>query len=199
MAALGELWQGGGKGYESLVMVTLGTGVGAGVIVNRKMVSGAFGAGGEIGHMPVAEPEDEPDACGCGKRGCLEQYASANGIARMAKKYASAHPETALGKFSNITSKDVFDLAAAGDKDAGIIVEQFGKTLGRALAAVSSVVDPEAYVIGGGVSKAGSVVTDVVAKYYREYAFHASRGTAFSLATLGNDAGMYGAAYLLRS
>ncbi len=199
VAALGEMWKGGGSGYKSLVVVTLGTGVGGGVIINGEMIYGKGGAAGEIGHIPVTEPEEAIGICGCGKRGCLEQYVSANGIANVSSLYINEHPdeETSLRELSILTCKDVFDAAKAGDRVACKMVDTFGRTLGRALAAVGCVVDVEAFVIGGGVSKAGSIVTDMVSKYYREYAFHASADAEFTLATLGNNAGIYGGAYMV--
>ncbi len=193
VAALGEMWMGGGKGYRDMVMVTLGTGVGGGVILDGKIVPGFNGAAGEIGHIPVRD--DEPEACGCGKHGCLEQYASANGVARMANLYLMEHKcDSALRGVAaeDMTSKEVFDAAKAGDKAALQIVDDFGRILGRALAQISCVINPQAFVLGGGMAKAGDMVTDVVRKYYVQYAFHAARGTLFKLATLGNDAGIYG-------
>lgn len=193
VAALGEMWMGGGKGYENLVMVTLGTGVGGGVILNGKIVPGFNGAAGEIGHMPVRD--DEPEACGCGKHGCLEQYTSANGVAHMAKRYLKEHKEKTLLreiKANEITSKDVFDATKNQDTVALQLVDDFGRTLGKALAQIACVINPQAFVIGGGMAKAGEIVTEVIRKYYVEYAFHASRGTLFKLATLGNNAGIYG-------
>ena len=190
-AALGEMWKGGGKGYSNVVMVTLGTGVGGGVIINGKIFSGAFGASGELGHMLVNP--DETVLCGCGKKGHLEQYTSANGVARLAKKHLEASDEdSCLRREENVTSKAVCDGAKAGDKMCIEIMEEFGSILGRGLALVSCVVDPEIYVIGGGMSKAGPMVIDYVQKYYVEAAFHASTSTRFALAELGNDAGMYG-------
>ncbi len=193
VAALGEMWMGGGKGYENLVMVTLGTGVGGGVILNGKIVPGFNGAAGEIGHMPARD--DEPEACGCGKHGCLEQYTSANGVAHMAKKYLKEHKDKTLLreiKVNEITSKDVFDAAKNQDTVALQLVDDFGRTLGKALAQIACVINPQTFVIGGGMAKAGEIVTEVIRKYYVEYAFHASRGTLFKLATLGNNAGIYG-------
>ena len=164
-AALGEMWKGGGKGYSNVVMVTLGTGVGGGVIINGKIFSGAFGASGELGHMLVNP--DETVLCGCGKKGHLEQYTSANGVARLAKKHLEASDEdSCLRREENVTSKAVCDGAKAGDKMCIEIMEEFGSILGRGLALVSCVVDPEIYVIGGGMSKAGPMVIDYVQKYY---------------------------------
>lgn len=191
VAALGEMWQGGGKGHRNVVMVTLGTGVGGGIIVDGKIVAGSHGAGGEIGHMMVDESETE--TCGCGKRGCLEQYASATGVVRLAKrKLSSINEETSLKKYQHLSAKNVFDEAKAGDKIAVEIVETMADILGTALAGIACVVDPEVFVIGGGVSKAGNIVTDNVKKYYSKKTFHACKDAEFALAKLGNDAGMYG-------
>ena len=196
VAALGEMWQGGGKGHRNVVMVTLGTGVGGGIIVDGKIVAGSHGAGGEIGHIMVDETETE--TCGCGKRGCLEQYASATGVVRLAKrKLAATEEETPLRKLQHISAKSVFDEAKAGDKVAGEVVEQMADILGTALAGIACVVDPEVFVIGGGVSKAGSIVTDSVKKYFMEKTFHACKDAEFALAKLGNDAGMYGCVQMI--
>ena len=196
VAALGEMWQGGGRGYANIVMVTLGTGVGGGVIVNGRIVSGAFGAGGEIGHIKVRD--DEPEACGCGKHGCLEQYASATGIVRLAEQYLASHDaKTVLTDAPAITSKVIFDAARNGDAVSIELVDTLGRYLGTALSYIACVVDPEAFVIGGGVSKAGEILLDTIRRHYRENAFHASRGTKFALAELENEAGMYGAVKLV--
>lgn len=193
MASLGEMWQGGGKGYQSIVMVTLGTGVGGGIIINGKMLSGTNGAGGEIGHICVNDNETE--VCGCGKKGCLEQYTSATGITRMAERtLTNTDRASKLRTVQYISAKEIFDAAKEGDELAMELVENHGRTLGKALASVSCVCDPEAFVIGGGVSKAGDILLETTAKYYQQYAFHASKGTKFVLATLGNDAGIYGCA-----
>ncbi len=191
VAALGEMYQGGGKGYSNVVMVTLGTGVGGGIILNGKILSGTHGAAGEIGHFPVNDEETE--CCGCGKKGCLEQYASANGIARVARqRLAATEDETVLRSLETVTSKDIFDAAKEGDAFSLQLVDDLGRMIGKACANIAIVVDPEIFVIGGGVSKAGAILTDVIEKYYKEYAFHASRETRISLATLGNDAGIFG-------
>lgn len=196
VAALGEMWQGGGKGYQNVVMVTLGTGVGGGIIVGGKVISGAHGYGGEIGHMPVNIHETE--YCNCGKRGCLEQYASATGIVRMVKK-ALEHCEedTVLKKVDTLTAKEVLDAAKFGDAFALKQVDAFAKRLGRGLAFVSCVTDPDIFVIGGGVSKAGSIVIDTVQKHFKENVFGKQKDTKFGLAILGNDAGIYGCAKLI--
>ncbi len=197
VAALGEMWQGGGKGYQDIVMVTLGTGVGAGVIINGKILAGINGAAGELGHMPMVD--DEPDVCGCGKHGCLEQYTSANGIVRITKRYFAEHPKakSSLKEMESFTSKEIFDEARNGDAVALNMVSEVGAMLGKALASVACVLNPEAFVIGGGMSKAGAILIDAVRKEFRRYAFHASRETEFKLAELGNHAGMYGGVRML--
>ena len=198
VAALGEMWKGGGKGHESSVMVTLGTGVGGGVIIDGHILAGANGAAGEIGHMPVNRHETE--CCGCGKKGCLEQYASATGIARMARqKLAQTERETMLRDIPDVTAKDVFDAAKNGDAVGLELVEELGERLGTALARIGAVCNPEAFVIGGGVSKAGTILTDVITKYYHEVAFHAMTDTPIVLAELGNDAGIYGGVRMVLS
>ncbi len=193
MAALGEYWQGGGKDYQNVVMVTLGTGVGGGIIINGKIVAGVNGAGGEIGHMTI--DLNEQDACNCGKKGCLEQYASATGIVRLANRALQASDKPSkLREVKYISAKEIFDAAKSGDDIALDLVEEHGKRLGYALANVACVVDVDAFVIGGGVSRAGQILIDTTKKYFQQYAFHACRNTVFELATLGNDAGMFGGA-----
>ena len=196
VAALGEMWLGAGKGQKNMIMVTLGTGVGGGVIVNGHPLGGAHGAGGEIGHLCVNYEETEH--CGCGKTGCLEQYASATGIARLAKKRLAADDAaSSLRDKKEISAKTVFDALKDGDKVAEEIVEEFGVYLGHAMANLAAVVDPSVIVIGGGVSKAGEILLDYVEKNFQEKAFFANKNTEFVLATLGNDAGICGAAKLI--
>lgn len=191
VAALGEMWQGGAKGCSDVIMVTLGTGVGGGIIVGGKIIDGADGAGGEIGHITVNNDEIEP--CNCGQYGCLEQYASATGIVRMAKrKLAKTNDETSLRKIEDLTAKAIFDEAKNGDEVAKSLVDELGRILGSALSNIACVVNPEVIVIGGGVSKAGQILIDTIQKYYIETSFHACRETKFALASIGNDAGMYG-------
>ncbi len=198
VAALGEMWQGGGKGYENIIMVTLGTGVGGGVIVGGCVVAGSNGAGGEIGHI-IVNPT-ETDQCGCGGHGHLEQYASATGIVRMAKKLLSEQAqESVLRKYENLTAKDVFDTAKNGDSVAMELVEELGQYLALALSHVAAVVDPQIFVIGGGVSKAGAILIDVIRKYYNKNILSALSNKEFRLAELGNDAGIYGCAKLILS
>lgn len=196
VAALGELWQGGAKGCKDAVMVTLGTGVGGGVIIDGKIVAGFHGAGGEIGHITVNP--DEIEACNCGQYGCLEQYASATGIVRMAKrKLAKTDDATVLRNYDPLTAKDIFDEAKNGDEVAKELVDELGEILGGALSNLACVVNPEAIVIGGGVSKAGAILIDTVQEHFKENAFYALKETRFELATLGNDAGMYGCMAML--
>lgn len=195
VAALGEMWKGGGQGYRHLVVATLGTGVGGGIIIDGKILNGFGGAAGEIGHIHVQDGEEA--TCGCGNKGCLEQYASATGIVRLAeRKLASTTTETKL-KAGSVSAKDVWDAVKEGDLVAQSIAEEFGQYLGKGLAAITAVTNPEVIVIGGGVSKAGEVLIEYVQKYYKEYVFPGSRETKFALATLGNDAGIFGAAKLV--
>ncbi len=195
VAALGEMWRGGGQGYDNMVAVTLGTGVGGGIIVDGKILTGAKGAGGEIGHILVEEQETE--VCGCGKTGCLEQYASATGVVRLANRRLAKDDKASVLRGKKISAKDVWDAVKAGDELAVEVAKQFGEYLGKGLAAVACVVNPDIFVIGGGVSKAGDVLMDYMVEPYKKYVFHGSRETKFALATLGNDAGIYGAAKLV--
>ncbi len=195
VAALGEMWKGGGQGYRNLVLVTLGTGVGGGILVNGEILNGATGAGGEIGHIHIQDGEE--DACGCGNHGCLEQYASATGIVRLANRILNATDEDSVLRQGKVSAKTVFDAVKAGDQVAVQIAEAFGDYLGKGLAAITGVVNPEAFVIGGGVSKAGDILFSFIEKNYRKYVFHGSRNARFTLATLGNDAGICGAAKLI--
>ena len=192
VAAMGECWKGGGQGCDNMVFATLGTGVGGGIVVGGKVIHGTHGAGGEIGHLVLNRNETE--ACGCGKRGCVEQYCSATGIVRLARKHlAAVESSSSLRTLENLTCKDVFDAGAAGDAVALEILEQVYSYLGEFLANVCCVLDPEVVVLGGGVSKAGKPLIDGVRKYYQKFVFHATRNTRFELASLGNDAGAYGA------
>lgn len=195
VAALGEQWMGGGKGYSNSVMITLGTGVGGGIILNSKIIEGAHGAGGEIGHIHMID--DEKDACGCGNHGCLEQYASAPGIVRMTKKKLSAcNTSSSLRNIQDLTCKDVFDAAKSNDAIACEIVDETAHMLGTACAHIACIVDPDVFVFGGGVSKAGNILIDAIRKHYVPLTFQACRQAELTLATLGNDAGIYGAVKL---
>jgi len=192
VAALGECWKGGGQGCRNMVLVTLGTGVGGGMVIDGKVVYGAHGSAGEIGHLVLER--DETEKCNCGKRGCAEQYCSATGIVRLAKKrLALDNSPSALRNIENLTCKDIFDAGNAGDSLALEVLDQVYRYLGLLLANVCNVFDPEVVVLGGGVSKAGKPLLDGAQRYFGEYVFHSIRTVRFAQAVLGNDAGAYGA------
>ena len=195
VAALGEMWRGGGRGYKNMVAVTLGTGVGGGIIIGGKIVSGSTGAGGEIGHIHLED--EEPAACGCGGHGCLEQYASATGVVRIAKKKLAFSDTASVLRDKEITAKDIWDAVKEGDELAIEVAKVYGEYLGKGLAAVANVVNPDIFVIGGGVSKAGEVLIDYMKPYFEKYVFPGAKNAKFALAVLGNDAGIYGAAKLV--
>ena len=196
VAALGEIWMGAAKGCSSAVMVTLGTGVGGGVIVNNHVIDGTHGAGGEIGHLTVNRHETA--VCGCGKKGCLEQYSSATGVVRCMKKLLDENPDTpCVLRGTDFMAKDVFDAARSGDALAAREVDEMADTLGMALASIAATVDPEAFLVGGGVSRAGEVLFTPLTKHFKEYAFRSCRETPIKQASLGNDAGIYGAVRLI--
>ena len=196
VAALGDAWKGAAAGAKNVILVTLGTGVGGGIILDGKIVAGVHGAGGEIGHANIDHAEEEK--CNCGNSGCLEQYTSATGIVRVAKRTLAATEEkTVLRDFPNLSAKNVLDAYKDGDKVAADVMNQVGDKLGGALSTFACVTDPEAIVIGGGVSKAGQPLIDCIQKYYKKYAFSACKETPIILATLGNDAGIYGSARMV--
>ena len=196
VAALGEIWMGAAQGCRSAVMVTLGTGVGGGVIVNGKVIDGAHGAGGEIGHITVNPHETA--VCGCGKRGCLEQYSSATGVVRCMNKLLDQNPDTpCVLRGKEFVAKDVFDAARSGDALAAREVDEMAATLGMALANIASTTDPETFLLGGGVARAGAVLFDPLVRHYKTYAFQSCRNTPIKAASLGNDAGIYGAVRLI--
>ena len=196
VAALGEIWMGAAKGAKNAVMVTLGTGVGGGVVVNGKVIDGVHGAGGEIGHITVNRHETA--TCGCGKHGCLEQYSSATGVVRCMKKLLDENPDTpCVLRGTEFAAKDVFDAARNGDALAAREVDEMSDTLGMALANIASTVDPEAFLVGGGVARAGDVLFAPLNKHFQEYAFKSCRETPIKQASLGNDAGIYGAVRLI--
>lgn len=197
VAALGEMWKGGGEGYTDIVMVTLGTGVGGGVILNEKILAGKHGLGGEIGHIHIRDGETEH--CNCGAAGCLEQVASATGIAREASRAiaASSQPSALRNIEGALTAKDVLDAAKAGDKLALEVMEIVGHYLGMALSQVALTVDPDIFVIGGGVSKAGQFLIDIIERHYEQYVAVSRDRAVIGLAKLGNDAGIYGAARMV--
>ena len=192
VAALGEFWKGGGQGCDNMVFVTLGTGVGGGIVVEGNLLHGAHGSGAEIGHLCV-NPE-ETVRCNCGNYGCVEQYCSATGIVRLAKLYLAANDTaTSLREVETLTCKDIFDAAKADDAAALAILDQVYSYMGLFLANVCSTVNPEVVVIGGGVSKAGDMLVKGVEPYFHKHVFHAAGGARFAMASLGNDAGAYGA------
>lgn len=195
VAALGEMWKGGGQGHKNLVAVTLGTGVGGGIIINGEIMTGATGSGGEIGHIHVEDNETE--ACNCGNFGCLEEYASATGITRLANRALQASDKDSVLRNGEVSAKTVFDAVKVGDELAIEVAKQFGEYLGKALGVIAAIVNPEIFVIGGGVSKAGDILFDYIRPPFERTAFHGSRNVIFALATLGNDAGIYGAARML--
>lgn len=196
VAALGEAWVGAGKGCKNLLMITLGTGIGGGVIINGKIVTGAKGAAGEIGHIYTGEETEE--VCNCGNRGCLELFASATGIVRLLKKELEENPnEQTLMRNRKADSKELWDSVKEGDPLAIRVAEKFGKYLGTGLSVAAAILNPEMIIIGGGVSMSGDVIMPYITENFKKHVFHASRDTVFARATLGNDGGIYGAAALL--
>ena len=196
LAALGEMWQGAARGYMNAVMITLGTGIGGGVISEGGVVSGHKGGAGELGHIHVND--DEVLMCTCGNYGCVEQYASATGVVRMAKAMLKETDEpSVMREADTLRSKTVFGAAAGSDLLASEVVDRFGRYLGQAVGTAITILAPDVVVIGGGVSKAGRIVLDAVDKYYRDYTFHVCKDVPLVLAELGNRAGMCGAARLV--
>ena len=196
VAALGEAWKGAAEGAKNVILVTLGTGVGGGIIIDSKIIAGYHGAGGEIGHACVNHNEVRP--CNCGNHGCLEQYASATGIVRVANDILEESKEDSkMRHVEKLSAKNVLDFYKEGDALAVKTMEKVGDILGSTLAVFACVTDPEAIVIGGGVSKAGKPLTDCIQKYYQKYAFPSCKSTPIILASLGNDAGIYGAARMV--
>ncbi|MGM7721131.1 ROK family glucokinase [Metabacillus sp. Hm71] len=201
IAAIGEMWKGAGDGAKDLICVTLGTGVGGGLIANGEVIHGVNGAGGEIGHITVVPEGGAP--CNCGKNGCIETIASATGIVRVAKeKLASTDKESVLHKLnqSELTSKDVFDALGQGDEVAEEIIDYVTYHLGLMLANISNGLNPEKIVIGGGVSKAGDQLINKVEHYFKRFAFpRVGDAATIAIATLGNDAGVIGGAWLAKT
>ena len=192
VAAMGEFWKGGGQGCRNMVLATLGTGVGGGIVVEGKLLCGSQGAGGEIGHMTINRDETVP--CNCGKYGCVEQYCSATGIVRTAKEHLASNPaDSQLRALGEITCKAIFDAGKAGDTLANEILQMYYARLGEFLGNLCCLLNPEVVVLGGGVTKAGQVLLDGVEPYFRKNTFHACDNAKIVLASLGNDAGAYGA------
>ena len=195
VAALGEMWKGGGQGHRNLVAVTLGTGVGGGIIINGEILTGSTGAGGEIGHIHVEDNETE--SCNCGNFGCLEEYASATGIVRLANRALQADGKDSILRNGEVSAKAIFDAVKAGDELAVEVAKEFGEYLGKGLGVIAGIINPEIIVIGGGVSKAGEVLFDYIRPPFERTVFSGCKDTIFALATLGNDAGIYGAAKMV--
>ena len=197
VAALGEMWQGAGKGHDSICMVTLGTGVGGGIVNEGRIISGMHGAGAEIGHMRV--DDEEKEMCNCGGHGCLEQYASATGIVRVAKRMlAHDTSESRMREVEELTAKDVCDLAKEGDPLALKSLSYSMDRLAFILSHIALATDPQVFVIGGGVSKTGTFLTDMIAEKLKSYQSIVDiERYDVTLATLGNNAGIYGAAKLV--
>ena len=195
VAALGEAWAGSGKGYKDIVMVTLGTGIGGGIIIDGNIYAGAMGSAGEIGHIHIS---DEPiEACNCGNHGCLEQFGSATGIVRLLKDELEKSKEPSIMRNSELTAKDMWEAVKQGDPLATRVAEKFGEYLGKGLAIIASVVNPELFIIGGGVSMSGDVILPFITKNFNKHVFHACRDVRFVRSVLGNDGGIYGAAKLV--
>ena len=201
VAALGERWMGAGENQPDVVFMTLGTGVGGGIVAEGKLLHGVAGAAGELGHITV--DFDQPIPCTCGKKGCLETVASATGIVNLTRRYADEYEGDAelkrlIDDGEEVTAKTVFDLAKEGDDLALIVYRNFSRYLGIACANIGSILNPSTIVIGGGVSAAGEFLLQGVQKVYDENTFPLVRTTTkLALATLGNDAGVIGAASLV--
>lgn len=210
VATLGEAWKGGAKGFSNVVMLTLGTGVGGGVIIDGKMIAGNRGLAGELGHLTVNL--DETESCKCGNKGCLEQYASATGVVRVAKKLMRANGAVKtvrgywkefdaaklikINETKGLTCKDVYDLAKEGDPLAKEVTEILGRYLGLVLSEMTLMTDPDIFIIGGGVSRAGEFLINSIQYYYDKFLSISKKRAEVRLAELGNDAGIYGAAKL---
>ena len=195
VAALGECWKGSGAGSQDLLFVTLGTGVGGGLVVGGHLLLGAHGAAGEIGHVVLNRDETEP--CGCGKYGCAEQYCSATAAVRLAKQVLQNSDEPSVLRERALTCYQIFKAAEEGDHLALLARERYFAYLGEFLASLCCVTNPSRVVLGGGVSKAGQVLIDGLLPYFKKHVFHANSDVDFSIATLGNDAGAYGAFKLI--
>lgn len=193
-AAMGELWQGGGQGLASCVLITLGTGIGGGVVVDGHVIAGVNGAAGEIGHMCVNPTETV--VCGCGRRGCLEQYASAKGLVRVYRQECAERGIEPVALTGDTDTLSLFSAYEAGDEAARAAVSNMCDKLGLALSLVANVIDPDRFVIGGGTAGALDLFHDELAERYSHYALACSAATPIVAAQLGNDAGMYGAAYM---
>ncbi len=191
LATLGEVWKGAGKGYDIVVMLTLGTGIGGGIIVNNRIFTGAHGGSGEWGHMNVET--NETDICGCGNCGCLEQYASARGIVRFGRwMLKESYKPSKLREMECFTAKDICDLARDGEEMALDILEGSCTYLGKGMCAIAEVVDPEVFLIGGGMSRAGDILLEKIKEGYEKFAIPVIENIPIKMAELGNDAGIFG-------
>ena len=196
-AALGEMWKGGGRGHKNMILITLGTGVGSGVIIDGSVIHGTHGLGGEIGHIWVNP--DEPDLCQCGGRGCLDQIASATGIVKYADRFLSRSDRfSTICGIKDLSAKDVIDAAKSGDYLAMYTVNYCMEFLGKAIADITYVIDPEIILIGGGISKAGDFIREIIYDHYKNYPKIKKTLAPIELAQLGGDAGIYGAAFFAR-
>ncbi len=195
VAALGEYWQGAGKDYGDMVMVTLGTGIGGGIIHHGQIYAGTTGAGGEIGHICLNP--NEKIRCNCGNAGCFEQYASATGIVRLTKEELEASSEDSELRGKEIDAKAMWDAVKNGDALAIRVAERFGFYLGWGLSVIAGVVNPEVFVLGGGVSNAGDIMLPYIRKNFDAHVFHACKDAQIVIATLGNSAGTLGAAKMV--
>lgn len=198
-AALGEMWKGSGEGSQTIIFVTLGTGVGGGIIINGEIVHGTNGMAGEIGHIMVEPGGGAP--CNCGKSGCLETVASATGLVRITKEQIDHNQASILYKKKEfLTSMDIFSAAEQGDDFAISMIDRMGFYLGSVLSNLSNALNPEKIIIGGGVSKAGELLLNPIRHYFSTYALpRVNEGAKIVRASLGNDAGMIGAAWLVKS
>ena len=192
-AALGEMWAGVAQGVSSYVLIALGTGVGAGVVVGGRLIAGSFGAGGEIGHITLNR--DETRTCGCGRRGCLEQYASAQGIVRLYLEECERRGVTPVHVEHATDTLSVFRALAGGDECAKLAVDKMCDYLALAMSQISCIVDPEMYLIGGGVAGAFATFAPELREKFAEYALKPCKEARIEAAGLGNQAAMYGCAY----
>ncbi len=197
VATLGELSKGAAKNYHSAVMLTLGTGIGGGIVIDDQVVGGADGAAGEFGHIQIERTDGFP--CNCGNTGCLETVASASGIKRLYQQNKIMNPFQTKNHLEDPSAKKIMNLAKEGDELASYTIDQVASYLAYASHIISLSVNPEVIIFGGGVSKAGTFLLDKVEALFGHYPFKATKQTKFLLATLGNDAGMVGAAGLVKN
>ncbi|MGD9910405.1 MAG: ROK family glucokinase [Candidatus Izemoplasmatales bacterium] len=196
-ATAGELYQGVAKGYNNVAMFTLGTGIGGGIVLNGKIIDGINGVAGEVGHIVV--DQEHQFQCNCGKKGCLETVASATGIVRLAEEYLRESNESSLLRHAHhLSAKKVIDAAKEGDSIALKTLSEAAHYLAYSMAMITNIINPDIIVIGGGVSNAGQILIDLIEEFYYQYTKPFINHTNFAIASLGNDAGIYGAAYMVR-